>query len=41
MVQQYDFITIEFPIGYEMKLEAVFHHGILDDEDGWFNMFLN
>ena len=41
MIAQYDFITVEFPIGFSMKIEAVFHHGIFEDENGWFNMFLN
>lgn len=41
MITEYGVIIIEFPLGYVMELEAIFHHEILDDEDGWFNMFLN
>lgn len=41
MMTQYDFIIFEYPLGYQMELETVFHHGILEDEIGWFDIYLN
>jgi len=41
MITQYDFITYEYPLGFKMKLEVCFHHGVLSDELGWFDIYLN
>ena len=41
MTELTDFITIEFPTGYEVEIEVVFHKGRFCDENGWLDMYLN